>query len=207
MRQYVPALTRADEVYLALYDADSATMRFPVDVRYGDDYVEWVKEMPEGLDKETAGCLLVAKTRFAASTLTGSAPVGVKACGGPRDYVAYCVTATDTAALFRGLPFFVRSARRFSPAPDVDAVWVAAPNMLHVELVEAAIAAAAQKLLSDLQQPLNGDSPELLTSASGGVCLYPGDGSNAEPPPEISATTRSSWLRPETVSMMRRAAR
>lgn len=28
----------------------------------------------------------------------------------------------DTAALFRGLPFFVRSARRFSPAPEVDAV-------------------------------------------------------------------------------------
>ena len=31
--------------------------------RYGDDYVEWVKEMPEGLDKETAMNSLIWATR------------------------------------------------------------------------------------------------------------------------------------------------
>ena len=38
MRAYVPPLTRADEVYLALYDAASETLTFPMDVRHGDDY-------------------------------------------------------------------------------------------------------------------------------------------------------------------------
>ncbi|MBV9774449.1 MAG: hypothetical protein JO040_10895 [Gemmatimonadetes bacterium] len=32
-----------------------------------------------------------------------SAPLGAKACGGPRDYVAYCAATTDTIALFRKL--------------------------------------------------------------------------------------------------------
>ena len=32
-------------------------------MRYGDDYVEWVKEMPEGLDKETAMNSLIWATR------------------------------------------------------------------------------------------------------------------------------------------------
>jgi hypothetical protein len=31
------------------------------------------------------------------------APVGWRACGGPRDYVAYCATSTDTVALFTKL--------------------------------------------------------------------------------------------------------
>ena len=32
-----------------------------------------------------------------------SAPLGVKACGGPRDYVVYCAASTDTVAFFRKL--------------------------------------------------------------------------------------------------------
>lgn len=42
------------------------------------------------------------------------APVGVKACGGPRDYIAYCVTATDTAALFRKLDELARAEREYN---------------------------------------------------------------------------------------------
>lgn len=32
-----------------------------------------------------------------------TAPVGVRPCGGPRDYLVYCATSTDTAALFAKL--------------------------------------------------------------------------------------------------------
>lgn len=32
-----------------------------------------------------------------------TAPLGHRACGGPRDYVVYCATTTDSAALFRRL--------------------------------------------------------------------------------------------------------
>lgn len=32
-----------------------------------------------------------------------TAPVGNRACGGPRYYIAYCATTTDSAALFRKL--------------------------------------------------------------------------------------------------------
>jgi PAS domain S-box-containing protein len=38
VRTYVPALTEADEIYLALYDEDAGTVRFPMDVRFGDDF-------------------------------------------------------------------------------------------------------------------------------------------------------------------------
>ena len=51
-----------------------------------------------------------------------AAPVGVKGCGGPRDYVVYCATATDTAALFRKLDELARAERayneRYSVASD-----------------------------------------------------------------------------------------
>jgi hypothetical protein len=32
-----------------------------------------------------------------------SAPVGERACGGPRDYIVYCARTTDSAALYRKL--------------------------------------------------------------------------------------------------------
>ena len=43
-----------------------------------------------------------------------TAPVGVRACGGPRDHVAYCVTATDTAALFRKLAELARLEQAYN---------------------------------------------------------------------------------------------
>ncbi len=43
----------------------------------------------------TTGCGQAAQCR--------SAPVGDRPCGGPRDYLAYCATSTDTVALFRKL--------------------------------------------------------------------------------------------------------
>ena len=43
-----------------------------------------------------------------------AAPVGVKGCGGPRDFVVYCVTATDTAALLRKLDELARAERSYN---------------------------------------------------------------------------------------------
>ncbi len=43
----------------------------------------------------TDGCDALAQCR--------TAPVGWRACGGPRTYVVYCTAATDTVALFRKL--------------------------------------------------------------------------------------------------------
>ena len=43
----------------------------------------------------TGGCNTSSQCR--------AAPVGVRACGGPRTYVAYCSATTDSVALFRKL--------------------------------------------------------------------------------------------------------
>jgi diguanylate cyclase (GGDEF)-like protein/PAS domain S-box-containing protein len=43
----------------------------------------------------------------------------------------------------------------------------------------AGVAAAAQNVLSDLQRAIDVDSHELFTTASLGVCMYPGDGTDA----------------------------
>lgn len=44
---------------------------------------------------KTSGCSSSAQCR--------SAPVGNRACGGPRYYIAYCAATTDSAALFTKL--------------------------------------------------------------------------------------------------------
>ena len=44
---------------------------------------------------KTSGCAAVSQCR--------TAPVGNRACGGPRYYLAYCSTSTDSVALFRKL--------------------------------------------------------------------------------------------------------
>ncbi|HEX7243300.1 MAG TPA: hypothetical protein VF263_23660 [Longimicrobiaceae bacterium] len=43
-----------------------------------------------------------------------TAPVGAKACGGPRTYVVYCATTTDTVALFRKLDELRRAEEGFN---------------------------------------------------------------------------------------------
>lgn len=44
---------------------------------------------------KTTGCSTASQCR--------TAPVGNRACGGPRYYIAYCAATTDSAALFRKL--------------------------------------------------------------------------------------------------------
>jgi hypothetical protein len=44
---------------------------------------------------KTSGCSSASQCR--------TAPIGAKACGGPRTYVAYCAATTDSVALYRKL--------------------------------------------------------------------------------------------------------
>jgi hypothetical protein len=55
---------------------------------------------------DTVGCTQPGDCR--------SAPVGAKACGGPRTYVVYCASTTDTAALFRKLEQHRRAEAAFN---------------------------------------------------------------------------------------------
>lgn len=53
-----------------------------------------LEDQAKGIAK-TSGCSSVSQCR--------TAPVGNRACGGPRYYIAYCATSTDSVALFRKL--------------------------------------------------------------------------------------------------------
>ena len=55
---------------------------------------------------KTGGCSDVAGCR--------TAPVGSRACGGPRYYIPYCATATDSAALYRKLDEVAAAERAYN---------------------------------------------------------------------------------------------
>jgi hypothetical protein len=57
----------------------------------------------------------IARTRGCSSaSACRSAPVGVKACGGPRTYIVYCATSTDTVALMRKLQELERAEKAYN---------------------------------------------------------------------------------------------
>jgi hypothetical protein len=65
----------------------------------GDQKADWaqiiaLEDQAKALVK-TDGCSSAAQCR--------AAPVGSRACGGPRYYLVYCARTTDSAALFRKL--------------------------------------------------------------------------------------------------------
>lgn len=78
--------------------------------RVGDQ--EWDQAVLDQLGRDARsianaeGCADVGSCR--------TAPLGVKACGGPREYVVYCVATTDTVALFRKLEELARAERAFN---------------------------------------------------------------------------------------------
>lgn len=55
---------------------------------------------------KASGCATVSQCR--------TAPVGNRACGGPRYYLAYCSTSTDSAALFRKLDEIVTAENAYN---------------------------------------------------------------------------------------------
>ena len=74
------------------------------------------------------------------------------------DRLKACVRETDTVARLGGDEFAV---------------------VLN-EIDGSSAAAVANKVLRDLEQPINVDTHELFTSASVGICIFPGDGVDAE---------------------------
>jgi hypothetical protein len=59
----------------------------------------------------------VALARADGCTAAGqcrTAPVGNRPCGGPRHYLAYCATATDSVALFRKLDELARAETEYN---------------------------------------------------------------------------------------------
>ena len=76
----------------------------------GDQKADWaqivaLEDQAKALLK-TEGCSAAAQCR--------SAPVGSRACGGPRYYLVYCAQTTDSAALFRKLDAVAAAEREYN---------------------------------------------------------------------------------------------
>lgn len=58
-----------------------------------------------------------------------TAPVGAKACGGPRSYLVYCKTTTDEAALLRALDELKRAEEAYNQSAGMvsDCMFVTPP--------------------------------------------------------------------------------
>ena len=64
------------------------------------------------LEREARGVIRTTGCESASSCRT--APVGWRACGGPRDHVVYCAASTDTVALRRKLEELERAEREYN---------------------------------------------------------------------------------------------
>jgi hypothetical protein len=76
----------------------------------GDQKADWaqivaLEDQAKALAK-TDGCSAAAQCR--------TAPVGSKACGGPRYYLVYCSRTTDSTALFRKLDAVAAAEREYN---------------------------------------------------------------------------------------------
>lgn len=81
----------------------------------GDQQADWaqivtLENQAKALLK-TEGCSSAAQCR--------TAPVGSRACGGPRYYLVYCAQTTDSAALFRKLDAVAAAEREFNTRYNV----------------------------------------------------------------------------------------
>jgi len=76
----------------------------------GDQQADWAQIVAlENQAKtlvKTGGCSSAAECR--------TAPVGSRACGGPRYYLVYCSATTDSAALFKKLDAVAAAEREFN---------------------------------------------------------------------------------------------
>ena len=88
---------------------DDSTSR-PPGAQPGTQEADWaailrLEDQAKAIAK-TSGCSTVSQCR--------TAPVGNRACGGPRYYLAYCSTSTDSAALFRKLDEIVAAENAYN---------------------------------------------------------------------------------------------
>jgi hypothetical protein len=76
----------------------------------GDQKADWqrILQLEEQAKAviDTGGCTSADQCR--------SAPVGSRACGGPRYYLVYCARTTDSAALFRKLDAVAAAERAYN---------------------------------------------------------------------------------------------
>jgi hypothetical protein len=76
----------------------------------GDQRADWAQivaiENEAKAHVKTDGCSSAGECR--------TAPVGSKACGGPRYYLVYCSRTTDSAALFRKLDAVAAAEREYN---------------------------------------------------------------------------------------------
>jgi hypothetical protein len=56
----------------------------------------------------------IAKVAGCASSECRAAPVGSRACGGPRYYIPYCAKTTDSVALYRKLDEVAKAERAYN---------------------------------------------------------------------------------------------
>lgn len=56
----------------------------------------------------------IAKVAGCASSECRAAPVGSRACGGPRYYIPYCAKTTDSVALYRKLDGVAKAERAYN---------------------------------------------------------------------------------------------
>jgi hypothetical protein len=76
----------------------------------GDQKADWaqvvsIEDQAKALVK-TDGCASVGECK--------TAPVGSRACGGPRYYLVYCSASTDSAALYRKLDAVAAAEREYN---------------------------------------------------------------------------------------------
>jgi hypothetical protein len=76
----------------------------------GDQKADW----DQILALENAARALVKTDGCSSSDECRTAPVGSRACGGPRYYLVYCSRTTDSAALFRKLDAVAAAERAFN---------------------------------------------------------------------------------------------
>lgn len=79
-------------------------------VTTGDQKADWDRIL--ALEEEAKR--LVKTDGCSAADGCRTAPVGSRACGGPRYYVIYCAATTDSAALFRKLDEVAAAERAFN---------------------------------------------------------------------------------------------
>jgi hypothetical protein len=76
----------------------------------GDQKADWAQitalEDQAKAIVRTDGCANIGQCR--------TAPVGSRACGGPRYYLVYCSASTDSAALFRKLDVVAAAEREYN---------------------------------------------------------------------------------------------
>ena len=76
----------------------------------GDQKADWAQIVA----LEDQAKALVNATGCASASQCRTAPVGSRACGGPRYYLVYCAATTDSAALFKKLDAVAAAEREYN---------------------------------------------------------------------------------------------